>query len=223
MRTRRRIAAASLMSCVAMLLVGCSDGVVELPRSQVTPAAPVPAETTAPSPSPTEGSPVTPTPSASPSSPRPSKSLSPSRSPNPPGGDVEPATCGPAGGTTGGRGVPPTFLDDDAELDVEGQPGNGQTVDIEEVQLSRKDGFVVICSLEDGRRLGLRRIARSNEERSVEVTLVPPLTKRTRLLAALFADINDDGRFDWATDPIVSGDDDDPTDYEADDFTYRYN
>lgn len=124
------------------------------------------------------------------------------------------------GSGRGARVVPTPVRDDEAELDVDGQAGDGRTVHIAEVQLSRKPGFVVVCSSDD-RLLGLLPIARSNSERSVRVRLDEPLTRTTNLLVVLYAD-NGDGHFDWATDPHVSGDEDDITDIEVERLTYRY-
>lgn len=132
--------------------------------------------------------------------------------------------CGPIPGTreTGGgaRAVPRPFRDDEAELDVDGQSGDGHTVVVAEVQLSRKAGFVAVCSPGD-LLLGSVPIARSNDERSVTVRLDEPITRTTQLLVVLYAD-NGDGHFDWQTDPRVSGDDDDITDLEVERPTYRY-
>ena len=132
--------------------------------------------------------------------------------------------CGPIPGSreTGGgaRAVPRPFRDDEAELDVDGQSGDGHTVVVAEVQLSRKAGFVAVCSPGD-LLLGSLPIARSNDERSVTVRLDEPITRTTQLLVVLYAD-NGDGHFDWQTDPRVSGDDDDITDLEVERPTYRY-
>ena len=68
---------------------------------------------------------------------------------------------------------------------------------------------------------GFVPIARSTDERPVRVTLDEPITTTTQLLVVLYAD-NGDGHFDWATDPRVSGDDDDITDLEVERLTYRY-
>ncbi len=73
----------------------------------------------------------------------------------------------------------------------------------------------------DDRLLGFHPIARSNNERSVRVRLDNPITATTNLLVLLYAD-NGDGHFDWATDPHVSGDEDDITDIEVERLTYRY-
>jgi hypothetical protein len=92
---------------------------------------------------------------------------------------------------------------------------------VDEVQLALTDGFVAICTLDSSRLLGSSPIARSTDERSLVVTLDEPITTTTRLLVVLHAD-NGDGYFDWATDPRVSGDDDDITDLEVERLTYRY-
>jgi hypothetical protein len=134
------------------------------------------------------------------------------------------AACGPSPGTQQSTGstpaVPAPFRDDQAELDADGQTGDGHTVLVEEVQLSRADGFVAVCRLDDNRLLGLLPIARSTDDRPVRINLDEPITTTTRLLVVLYAD-NRDGHFDWATDPRVSGDDYDITDLEVERLTYR--
>jgi len=136
-----------------------------------------------------------------------------------------PATCGQSQGTqqstSGALAVPTPFTDEDAELDVNGQAGDGRTVIVKDVRLTRTNGFVAVCSLDDDRLLGSFPISRSTAERSVRVTLDEPITTTTRLLVMLYAD-NGDARFDWATDPRVSGDEDDITDLEVERLTYRY-
>ena len=92
---------------------------------------------------------------------------------------------------------------------------------IEEVQLTRTNGFVAVCLLEDNRLLGSLPIARSIDEKSVRVSLAEPITVTSRLLVVLYAD-NGDGTFDGARDRLVSGDDDDITDLEVERLTYRY-
>jgi hypothetical protein len=134
-------------------------------------------------------------------------------------------TCGPGPGTqqssSGARTVPTPFTDDEAELDADGQAGDGRTVIVEEVQLARTDGFVAVCSLDDNLLLGSLPITRSTDDRSVRVTLDEPITATTQLLVVLYAD-NGDGHFDWATDSRVSGDEDDITDLEVERLRYRY-
>lgn len=136
--------------------------------------------------------------------------------------DEPPAECGPIPGQSGGgaRAVPTPFRDDEAELDADGQTGDGRSVAVAEVQLSRTDGFVAVCTLDD-RLLGLLPITRSNNERSVRVSLDEPITSTIEILVVLYAD-NGDGDFDWTTDPHVSGDSDDITDLETERLTYRY-
>jgi hypothetical protein len=195
-----RAAALSLLSCGVLLLGGCgSDG------------------------NPTVVEPGVVTPRVSPTdqeTPRP-KSPSPSRSPSPTP-DNSADDCGPDPGAKpdGATAVPKPVFDDQAELDADGQTGDGRTVDIEEVQLSLADGWIAVCSDDNNRLLGLLRIARSTEEKSVRVTLDERLTTTTQLLVVLHVD-NRDGHFDWATDARVSDDDDDPDDLEVDHLTYR--
>jgi hypothetical protein len=132
------------------------------------------------------------------------------------------AACGPSQDTQQSTpAVPAPFRDDHADLDVDGQTGDGRSVVVDEVQLALTDGFVAVCTLDSNLLLGSSPIARSNDEQSLLVTLDEPITTTTRLLVVLHAD-NGDGYFDWATDPRVSGDDDDITDLEGERLTYRY-
>jgi hypothetical protein len=217
MRSRRPIAAVVVASCV--VLVGCSldrDPVVLRPGEVTAGSTPSdhasPSDTATGTATPDESA-VTATPDESAVTATPNES-------------DDPATaCGPnpdaPQSTSGARAVPPPFRDDQAELDVDGQAGNGRTVSIDEVQLSRTNGFVAVCTLDRTRLLGSHPIARSGDDRSVRVALDEPITTTTELLVVLFAD-NGDGHFDWATDPPVSGDDDDITDLEVERLTYRY-
>jgi len=198
---RTRGVTLSLVSCAVLLLGGCgSDGnptIVE--PGVVTPRVP-PSQSQTPNStaSPRTGNPTSPTP------------------------DNLPDECGPSPGTEpdGATAVPSAFRDDEAELDADSQSGDGRTVNVVEVQLSRP-GFVAICSDDaDNRLLGLLPITRLTQEQPVRVSLRKRLTTTTDLVAVLYAD-NRDGHFDWATDPRVSGDDDDPRDLEVDYFTYR--
>ena len=209
MTSKRQIAAVCLASCAAFVLVGCNldrDPVVLRP-GEVT-AGSTPPDHASPSPNAS----VAPTPDESAVTAAPDESSDP------------PAACGPSPdtpqSTDGARAVPPIFRDDQAELDADGQAGNGRTVFIDEVQLSRTNGFVAVCAL-DNRLLGSYPIRRSTDDRSVRVTLDEPITATTQLVVVLYAD-NGDGHFDWATDPPVSGDDDDITDIEVERLRYRY-
>jgi hypothetical protein len=201
MRTKWHMAPLSLVSCAVFFLVGCSldrDPIV-LGPGVVTPSSgrtdqPVPTDNAA-----------TPTAVDSDSA----VACGPSR-------DTQQPTSGAQA-----PAVPAPFRDDEADLDADGQTGDGHAVIVDEVQLALTDGFVAVCTLDDNRLLGSSPITRSNDERSVLVTLDEPITTTTRLLVVLYAD-NGDGHFDWATDPRVSGDDDDITDLEVERLTYRY-
>jgi hypothetical protein len=209
MRAKRRLAAVALTSCAVLLLLGC--GVdrrpITLGTGEVT-AGSGPSDHSTPN-DPSDQS----TPNDNAAEPTPEDSI-----------DL-PATCGPSPGTpqstSGARTVPTPFTDDEAELDADGQAGDGRTVIVEEVQLARTDGFVAVCSLDDNVLLGSLPITRSTDDRSVRVTLDEPITTTIPLLIVLYAD-NGDGQFDWATDPRVSGDEDDITDLEVERLTYRY-
>jgi hypothetical protein len=126
----------------------------------------------------------------------------------------------PSGG--GADAVPGVFRDDDAELDVEDQSGDGSSVRVEEVQLSRTDGFLAIFTEDGDTLLGHAAVGRSDDERSLEVPLDQPLTETARLVAVLHAD-DGDGAFDPSSDPRVTDDDDDDDDddFKTDRFTYR--
>lgn len=232
---RQRIAL-SLVSCLAFVLVGCATGTrdFELGSGIVTPetspsvaptetpSQPRPSTTSPSQPDPTQSSPTQATPTeATPTPTAPSdRSPGPSTKPTP---RVFPAGCAdPGGGSPSGNARPLAPLrDDDAELDADGQYGNGKSVYVEDVQISKSDGFVVVCSRDSNRMLGSIKIARSNDDREVSIRLDEPITTTTRLLLVLLAD-NGDGKLDWATDRLVSGDDDDPTDLEVERLRYRY-
>jgi hypothetical protein len=134
-------------------------------------------------------------------------------------------TAGDDGTASSGGGadaVPGVFRDDDAELDVEDQSGDGSSVRVEEVQLSRTDGFLAIFTEDGDTLLGHAAVERSDDERPLEVPLDQPLTETARLVAVLHAD-DGDGTFDPSSDPRVTDDDDDDDDddFKTDRFTYR--
>ena len=114
--------------------------------------------------------------------------------------------------------VPRPLRDEDAELDADGQLGDGLTV-LVEARITRADGFVAVFSEDGSLLLGAQPIARSNNDRPVTITLDEPISSSTDLVLVLHAD-NGDGRFDPATDPRVS-DDDDETDLEVELMRYR--
>jgi hypothetical protein len=214
MRAKRQLAAVSLASCAVLLLLGC--GVdrrpIVLGTGEIT-AGSGPSDHSTPNDNAAEPTPEDSAPNDNAAGPMPEDSIEST------------ASCGPSPGTqqstSGARAVPTPFTDDEAELDADGQAGDGGTVILEEVQLARTDGFVAVCSLDDNRLLGSAPITRSTADRSVRVTLDEPITTTTQLLVVLYAD-NGDGHFDWATDPRVSGDEDDITDLEVERLTYRY-
>jgi hypothetical protein len=219
-----------LVSMTTVLLVGCGPDrrPIVIGSGVVTAGSGRSAESTSTSPAtPTAGSndgTATPTAGSSDSTATPTPGSNDGTATPSEDSSEPPAGCGPVPGSQesggGARAVPTPFRDDEAELDVDGQSGDGRTVFVAEVQLARKDGFVAVCSLDD-LLLGSRAIARSNDERSVRVTLDEPITRTIQLLVVLYAD-NGDGHFDWETDPRVSGDDDDITDLEVERLTYRY-
>lgn len=114
--------------------------------------------------------------------------------------------------------VPRPLRDEDAELDADGQLGDGRTV-LVEARITRADGFVAVFAADGKLLLGSQPIARSDNDRPVTITLDQPISSTTDLVLVLHAD-NGDGRFDPATDPRVS-DDDDITDLEVEHMRYR--
>jgi hypothetical protein len=227
MRAKRHLAAVSLASCAVLLLLGC--GVdrrpIVLGTGEIT-AGSGPSDHSTPNDNAAEPTPEDSAPNDN-AGPLPEDSAPNDNAAGrlPEDSIDSPVTCGPGPGTqqstSGAHAVPTPFTDDEAELDADGQVGDGGTVILEEVQLARTDGFVAVCSLDDNRLLGSSPITRSTAERSVRVTLDEPLTITSQLLVVLYAD-NGDGHFDWATDPRVSGDEDDITDLEVERLTYRY-
>lgn len=221
-RIGRPLVALALVSCAVCFLVGCAldrrpivigSGVVTAGASRSAQAGP---DGNTPVPTPVESTVDTPTPTSD-------ESDDSTASPAADDSDDPPA-CGPIPGaeqsSDEARAVPTPFRDDEAELDADGQAGDGHTVTVGEVQLSRTDGFVAVCLL-DNRLLGSLPVARSNDDRLVRVPLDERITTTTRLVVVLYAD-NGDGEFDWSTDPRVSGDEDDITDLEVERLTYRY-
>jgi hypothetical protein len=197
---RARLISLSLLACTTLALTGCASDAppTDLGPGVVTPGAssteqlpsPVPVESGTPGPSTSAGAS---TPAASP-------------------------TQSPA--TTGAPAVPAPFRDDDAEVEAENQSGDGRTVRITEVQLSRADGFVAVYTADREQLLGVAAVKRStDDDRPVTVRLDRPLTEDTQLLVELHAD-NGNGRFDPEADPRVAGNDDD-NELEVDRLTYR--
>ena len=231
MTPKRHLAALSVVSCGLLLLIGCGTD----PRPEVlgpgvvTPAS-SPSESSTSTEEPNASASSSPTPTDSPSprvaspspTPSPVPSPTPSRTPSP---DPDPdAVCG-GGGTgsnAGPRPAPGRFPDDDAELDAENQHGNGRFVDVDDVQISRSNGFVAVCWREMGRLLGSARIARSDDDRDVRITLDERITKTIELGLILYADAGD-GRLDGVDDRVVSDDDyEDKDDLAVEFLTYRY-
>jgi hypothetical protein len=232
MKIKWHLGAVALLSGAAFLLAGCS---FERPPVVLGPRVVNPgAATEEPTPSDNAGTPGpadSSSPAASsPSSPAPSSPAPSARNSSAPPDQTPPrvesaADCGPGPAWQpypgGASAVPSPFRDDQAELDADGQAGDGRSVIIDEVQLTRTNGFVAVCLLGDNRLLGSLPIARSIDDKSVRVSLAEPITVTSRLLVVLYAD-DGDGRFDGATDRLVSGDDDDITDLEVERLTYRY-
>ena len=135
MRTKWHVAALSLVYCGVFFLVGCG-----LDRDPITLGPGVV----------TPGSGRTDDPAPNDNATRPTAADS----------NDSDADCGPSRDTqqsTSGAqapAVPAPFRDDQAELDDDGQTGDGRTVIVDEVQLALTDGFVAVCTLDNNRLLG---------------------------------------------------------------------
>jgi hypothetical protein len=233
MRTQLHPAARALLSCALVGLIGGSligcgvldRGAVPLGPTVVTPSAnptetPEPTATGTPSASPTDTS----TPSSSPTA-TPSPTQIPSPTLTGPTTRQDPVLCRPDSGnqaarSPGTRGGARVLYDEDAELDAESQRGDGRSVAVDEVQSSRADGLVVVCAQDTGLLLGWKRVPRSDFERSERIQLQEPLSGTKQLVVALLAD-DGDGTLDWATDRLVTDDDDDVNDLVVERLTYR--
>jgi len=132
------------------------------------------------------------------------------------------ASSSPSASTSPTPTAGDTVADDDAELDVEDQRGDGRSVAVEEVQLTSGSGFVAVYT-RDGQLLGSAEVGRG---RTLTVELDEPIPATGEYRAVLFAD-DGDGTFDAETDPrVVEADDDDDDqdddeDAVDDEFDYR--
>jgi hypothetical protein len=199
---RARLVSLSLLACTTLALTGCASDAppTELGPGVVTPGASSTEQP--PSPVPVESATTT------------SPSTTPSGPSNPNTSPTQSATI------DGAPAVPAPFRDDDAEIEAENQTGDGRTVRITEIQLSRADGFVAVYTADREQLLGSAAVSRStDDDRPLTVRLDRPLTADAQLLVELHAD-NGNGRFDPETDPRVAGNDDD-NELEVDRLTYR--
>jgi hypothetical protein len=198
---RVRLISLSLLACTTLALTGCASDAppTELGPGVVTPGASSsqPAPSSVPVESATTPGPSTPAGASTPTT-------SPTQSPT----------------TDGAPAVPAPFRDDDAEIEVENQTGDGRSVRVAEAQLTRADGFVAVYTADREQLLGVAAVQRStDDDRPVTVRLERPLTASAQLLVELHAD-NGNGRFDPEADPRVAGNDDD-NELEVDRLTYR--
>jgi hypothetical protein len=112
------------------------------------------------------------------------------------------------------RGTAATLTDARAELDADGQNGDGRQVRIEKAALSTGSGHVAVFT-RNGQLLGSAPVA--SGVRPVVMTLTVPAATTGELQAVLYGD-DGDGAFDAAVDPRVVDEDGKP---EEDDFDYR--
>jgi hypothetical protein len=143
-----------------------------------------------------------------------------------PDGDAAPSSPATAGETT----VAPegqAGSDQQADLSVEDQQGDGSSVVVDTVS-APQGGFVVVTASDGGAVLGWSQVPVGTTD-DTEVPLAPALTEQTDLTATLHADTDGNGTFDPGTDQAVpepvSGDDDsddasDESDVVDDDAEY---
>jgi hypothetical protein len=135
-----------------------------------------------------------------------------------PEGDAAPSSPATAGETT----VAPegqSGSDQQADISFEDQSGDGSRAVVDTVS-SPQGGFVVVTVDQDGTVLGSTQLQVGTTD-DAEVTLDPPLTQATDLVATLHADTDGDGEFDPDADqpvpePIDGGDADDDVSDDSD-------
>ncbi|MGV1003670.1 MAG: DUF7282 domain-containing protein [Candidatus Nanopelagicales bacterium] len=107
-----------------------------------------------------------------------------------------------------------TVVDEEADLEVDSQIGDGTRVAIAEAWLSRGPGFVAIFD-DELRLLATSRVGAGSEP--VSIALSNPVPTDRQLLAVLYLD-DGDKRADLLRDALVLDDD---GEVEAEDFVYR--
>lgn len=112
-----------------------------------------------------------------------------------------------------GDGVSPVS-DSFAELEIEDQLGDGESVQVEEVRLSLGDGFLVIV---DRARTILGYAVVTPDSQPVVVKLTKKLSSSQELDAILYLD-NGDGEFSPETDSQIL---DEESEIVSEDFQYR--
>lgn len=115
----------------------------------------------------------------------------------------------------GAEPMAPTVTDDDAELDVDDQGGDGSQVVIDEARLTSGVGLVVVVDPVTRAVLGSVAIPQGGA-RDLRVPLSPAVTGSRELVAMLYAD-DGDGEFDPSRDGRIVEDDGDA---ETEDFDY---
>ena len=134
-----------------------------------------------------------------------------SGSPTPPSSPTTTATGGAAP-------VVPDVRDDDAEVEVQDQGGDGRTVTVEEAVLGSGPGHVVVVDPATRTVLGSASL-RAGTSRAVTVTLTTSVPRTGEYLALLYAD-DGDGAFDDTRDGLVVDADDDGGGSVDEDFRY---
>jgi hypothetical protein len=109
------------------------------------------------------------------------------------------------------------FVDADAEIDVPDQSGDGRSVRIEEIALTRGPGHVAIFTA-SGELLGSAAVSPSVRPVSVPLTTAVPASGE--LIAVLLSD-DGNGRLDLGVDAAVTEGGDEPWELEDEDFDYR--
>jgi hypothetical protein len=105
-----------------------------------------------------------------------------------------------------------------AELEIEDQAGNGQSVELDEVRLSLGLGFLVITN-QEGSVLGYATV--TPDSQPVSVSLTSKVTSSQELIGLLFLD-DGDGEFSSQIDPKILGDEGEPVEEDFD-YAYRQN
>lgn len=118
--------------------------------------------------------------------------------PTPPGGG------GPASGVPGAIKSPDNsvVVDPAAVLTVKDQDSQGPTVNVEAAAVT-KGGFVVVSSDKGRNVLGTGMVPAGTTPQKVQVSLAEEITKKTPLIARLYADTNGDGLYGAGDKPVA--------------------
>ena len=120
-------------------------------------------------------------------------------------------------GTAPASGVPgavkssavDVLVDSNATLTVKDQTSEGPTVNVDGAAIT-KGGFVVVSSDKGRNVLGTGMVPAGTAPQKVQVSLAEEITKKTPLIARLYADTNGDGLYGAGDKPVVrakAGDD----------------